>query len=120
VNHKEILAALIVGFCLIFVGSLLASISSFYVNHANLEHTRGNIGTDERWNAIYLGNALVLVDELLQIIGGLILAVFSTVGAFIIEDKHATLGLLLFSALVTVFVLTTIIFRLRGLPPYYY
>ena len=118
-NHKEILAALIVGFCLIFVGSLLGSISSFHVNRANLEHARGDIDADELRNAVELGVTLVFVDQLLQIIGGLTLAVFSAVGAFIIEDKYATLGLLLFSALVTVFVLTTIIFRLQGVPIYY-
>jgi len=119
VNHKGILVALIVGFCLIFVGSLLGSISSFHINRANLEHARGNIGADEARNAVDLGVTLVFVDQLLQIIGGLILAVFSAVGAFIIEDKYATLGLLLFSALVTVFVVTTIIFRLQGMPTYY-
>jgi hypothetical protein len=119
VNHKKILAALIVGFCLIFVGSLLGSISSFNINYANLEHQRGDIDVNELRNAIDLGVTLVFVDQLLQIIGGLILAVFSAVGAFIIEDRYATLGLLLFSALVTVFVGTTIIFRLQGIPTYY-
>ena len=118
-NHRGILAAIIVGFCLIFVGSLLGSISSLSVSHANLEHARDNITQEELWNTIDFNTILVFVGQLLQIVGGLLLSVFSAVGAFIIEDKYATLGLLLFSALVTVFILTTILFRLVY-PPYIY
>jgi hypothetical protein len=112
VNHKGILAGLIVGFCLIFVGSLLGSISLLSVNHARLQYTRNEIGRDDYYNAIDISNTLNFVEQLLQIVGGLVLSVSSAVGAFIVEDKYAKLGLLLFSALVTVFILTTVMFRL--------
>ena len=118
-NHKEILAAIIVGLCLIFASALLYSISSRIVNIARLENVRGNTTNEELRNTIDLGINLDFVGDLLKIVGGLLLSVFSAVGAFIIEDKYATLGLLLFSALVTVSILTTIIFELVP-PPYVY
>jgi len=120
VNHKGILAGLIVGFCLIFVGSLLGSISSLSLSHASLQYERDEIDRDDLYNAINISNALNFIEQLLQIVGGLALSVSSAVGAFIIEDKYATLGLLLFSALVTVFILTTVMFRLVYPPTYYY
>ena len=80
------IAPLVLGFCLIFAGSLLSR--SFWLIE---EQTRA--GT--------------FMEGILQLVGGLVLCTASAVGAFVVEDKYATLGLLLFSALVTVYVLTT-------------
>lgn len=117
-NHKEVLAVLIVGFMLIFVGSLLGAISTLHASHAFLEYRRNNIDQDDLYNANDLAYTLNFVDHILQIVGGVVLSVFSAVGAFIVEDKYATLGLLVFSAIVTVFVLATILLRTGYLPTY--
>lgn len=118
-NHSRIMATIITGFCIIFIGSVLGSISMYTTQSAQLRYSRDDISEDWLYIAIDRGLALTFVERLLQLIGGLILSVFSIVGAFVVENKYATVGLLLFSALVTVFVLAHTVFELTFVPTYY-
>jgi len=87
VDHKWIMGVFIAAFCIIFAGMLLYSLL-FITDTVKLNR-----------------EVLAFVVQNLVAIGGLMLSVSSAIGAFVVEDSYTRLGMLIFSALVTVFIL---------------
>ena len=95
-DHKWIMGVFIAAFCLIFVGMFLYSLLSYDMNVIP--------SYEEKFVAFVAQNLITFA--------GLMLSVSSAVGSFLVEDNYSRVGMLLFSALITGFVL-------MHFPPWY-
>jgi len=111
-EHKVILTLFVVGLCIIFFGSIFYILGQTVRTHADIDYRYRSVNPASTADALDNANVMTFIARILITSGAFTLALTSAIGAWTIEDKYAKLGMLIFSALVTVFLLTPSIFTL--------
>jgi len=104
-EHRAILALFMVGFCIMFFGSIFYTLSQTIRRHAEIDADYRGVGQSSTADALDRANIMMFLAHTLVSPGAFILALASALGVWRIEDKYVKLGMLIFSALVTAFVL---------------
>ena len=111
-KHKVIFTLFIVGFCIIFLGSILITVGQAVQRDAEIKRAYRAATTESTADALDNANMMTLGARILITSGAFTLTLASAIGAWTIEDKYVKLGLLIFSAVITTFLLTPSIFTL--------
>ena len=111
-EHRVILTLFVAGFCIIFFGSIFFILGQTVRTHADIDYRYRGVNPADTADALDNANVMTFVARILIASGAFTLAIASTIGAWTIEDKYMKLGMLFFSALVTVFLLAPSIFTL--------
>lgn len=111
-QHKAVLTLFVIGFCIIFLGSILYTLGQTARRHTEIDEDYRGVNRASTADALDNANIMIFLARNLITSGAFILALASAIGAWIIEDKYAKLGMLVFSALVTIFLLAPSIFTL--------
>lgn len=111
-EHKRIFALFIVGFCIIFLGSFFYTLAEAVRRHAQIDYSYRGVNQASTADALDNANELTVLARFLIALGAFILTLVSVIGVWRIEDKYVKLGMLIFSALITTFLLTPSIFTL--------
>ena len=111
-EYKGILALVIVGFCIILLGSFFYTVAQAVRRHADIDHSYRGVNRASTADVLDNANGLTALARILITSGAFILALASAIGVWRIEDKYVKLGMLIFSALITAFLLTPSIFTL--------
>jgi hypothetical protein len=104
-EHRAILALFMVGFCIMFFGSIFYTLGQTIRRHADIDSGYRNADRASTADTLDNANIMMFLAHTLVSPGAFILALASALGAWRIEDKYVKLGMLIFSALVTAFVL---------------
>ena len=104
-EHRAILALFMVGFCIMFFGSIFYTLSQTIRRHAEIDAEYRIVDRASTADALDNANIMTFLAHTLVSPGAFILALASALGVWRIEDKYVKLGMLIFSALVTAFVL---------------
>ena len=104
-KHKGILAVFIVGFCIIFLGSIAYKLGQVVQRHAEIDSIYRDIDRASTANELNMALAQTAFAHFFITPGALMLALASAIGAWTIEDKYVKLGMLIFCALITTFLL---------------
>lgn len=104
-EHRAILALFMVGFCIMFFGSIFYTLSETIRRHAEIDAEYRNVDQASTADALDNANIMTFLAHTLVSPGAFILALAGALGVWRIEDKYVKLGMLIFSALVTAFVL---------------
>lgn len=108
-EHKAILALFVVGLCIIFLGSIFYILGQTVRMHADIDYNHRHVNEASTADALDNANLMIFVARILITSGAFTLALASAMGAWIIEDKYVKLGMLIFSALVTTFLLVPLV-----------
>lgn len=111
-EHKGILAVFIVGFCIIFLGSIIYTLGQVVQRHAEIDSIYRDVNRTSIANELNMALAMTALARFLIAPGALMLTLASAIGAWRIGDKYIKLGMLIFSALTTTFLLAPNIFTL--------
>ena len=111
-EHKGIFALFIVGFCIILLGSIFYTLAEAVRRHADINHSYRGVNLASTADALDNANGFTALARILITSGAFILTLVSAMGVWRIEDKYVKLGMLIFSALITAFLLTPSIFTL--------
>ncbi len=111
-KHKAILILFIVGFCNIFLGSIVYGIARAGQRHAEIDYSYRGESPSNTAEALDNANIATLAAHILTIIGAFPLALASAIGVWRIEDKYVKLGMLIFCAIITTFLLAPNTFTL--------
>ena len=104
-KHKAIFILFIVGLCIIFLGSILYRVAQAGRRHAEIDYSYRAESRPNTAEALDNANIATVAAHILTIIGAFPLALASAIGAWTIEDKYVKLGMLIFCALITTFLL---------------
>lgn len=104
-EHRAILALFMVGFCIMFFGSIFYTLSQTIRRHAEIDSEYRKVNDASTADALDNANIMTFLAHTLTTPGAFILALASALGVWRIEDKYVKLGMLIFSALITAFVL---------------
>ena len=111
-EHKVILTLFVVGFCIIFLGSLFYVLGQTARRHTEIDYSYRGVNPASTADALDNANMMTFLARNLITSGAFTLTLASAIGAWTIEDKYVKLGMLIFSALITVFLLAPSIFTL--------
>ena len=112
-EHKGILAVFIVGFCIIFLGSIVYTFGQALRRKVEIDSIYRDASRANTADTLEFTLAMRGFAQILFIIpGALMLALASAIGAWKIEDKYVKLGMLIFCAIITTFLLAPSIFPL--------
>lgn len=111
-EHKGILAVFIVGFCIIFLGSMVYTLGQVVQRHAEIDAIYRDVDRASTANELNMALAMTAFARFLIAPGAFMLNLASAIGAWRIEDKYVKLGMLIFCAIITTFLLAPNIFTL--------
>ena len=111
-KHKAIFILFIVGFCIIFLGSIIYTVGQAVRRDAQIKRSYRAATVESTADALDNANMMTLVARISTTLGAFPLTLASAIGAWTIEDKYVKLGMLIFCALITTFLLAPSIFTL--------
>jgi len=111
-KHKAVFILFIVAFCIIFLGSILARGAQVRRRQAEIDSIYRDIDRASTANELNMALALTMLAHIFITLGAFLLTLASAVGAWTIEDKYVRLGMLIFCAIITTFLLAPNIFTL--------
>ena len=104
-KHKAIFTLFIVGFCIIFLGSIIYTLAQAARRHAEIDYSYRDVNRASTADSLDNANLMTFLARSLITSGAFPLALASAIGAWTIEDKYVKLGMLIFCALITTFLL---------------
>ena len=111
-EHKVIFVLFIVGFCIINLGSIVYSVGQAVRRDAEIKRVYRDESIESTADALDNANMMTLGARILITSGAFTLVLGSAMGAWIMDDKYVKVGMLIFCALITTFLLTPSIFTL--------
>ena len=111
-EHKAIFILFVLGFCIIFLSSIVYTVSQAVRRHAEIGRSYRDSHPGSTADELDNANLMTVAAHILTTIGAFPLALASAIGAWTIEDKQVKLGMLIFCALITTFLLAPSIFTL--------
>jgi len=108
-EHKTIPTLFVVGLCIIFLGSIFYILGQTVRMHADIDRKYRHVNEASTADALDNANIMTFLARILITSGAFTLALVSAIGAWTIEDKYVKLGMLIFSALVTTFLLVPLV-----------
>lgn len=114
-EHKPIFVLFIVGLCIIFLGSIIYTVGQAVRRDAEIKSSYRGESPESTADKLDNANMMTLVARNLTTLGAFPLTLASAIGAWTIEDKYVKLGMLIFCALITTFLLAPSIFTPNNL-----
>lgn len=111
-QNKVIFILLIVGLCNIFLGSIIYTVGQTVRRDAEIKRSYRGATQESTAEALDNANMMTLAARILITLGAFPLTLASATGVWRIEDKYVKLGMLIFCALITTFLLAPNIFTL--------
>lgn len=105
-EHKVIFVLMIVGLCIIFLGSIIYTVGQAVRRDAEIKRSYRGAIQESTADALDNANMMTLAARILTTLGAFPLTLASAIGAWIIQDKYVKLGMLIFCAVITTFLLT--------------
>jgi hypothetical protein len=111
-KHKAIFILFIIAFCIILLGSIVYTLAQVIRRQAEIGASYRGVSLSNTADELSNANIMTLAARILTILGAFPLTVASATGAWTIEDKYVKLGMLIFCAIITSFLLAPNIFTL--------
>lgn len=111
-KNKAVFILFIIAFCLIFLGSIVYTLSQVVRRQAEIGASYRGYSLSNTADSLTNANMMALAAHILITLGAFPLTLASATGAWTIEDKYVKLGMLIFCAIITTFLLAPNIFTL--------
>lgn len=111
-KNKAVFILFIVALCIILLGSIAARAAQVHRRRAEIDSIYRDEDRASTANELNMALGMTLFAHIFITLGAFLLTLASAVGAWTIEDKYVKLGMLIFCAIITSFLLAPNIFTL--------